>query len=399
MPSRFVTPSFACALARATAVCAAALTALTLALSPTSAGARGFESNARHAFLLDFETGAVLLEKEADVPIPPASMSKLMTVALTFERLAQGRLSLGDRFPVSEAAFRKEGSTMFLNLTDRPTVEELLRGVIVVSGNDACIALAEGISGSERAFADEMTRRGREIGLTGSSFTNATGLPDDDHRMTARDLAVLAAHIIRSYPQYYGYYQETEFTWAGVEQPNRNPLLYLDGGGDGMKTGFTAEAGYGMVGTAVRGGRRLIAVATGLNTSGARAREIERMLAWGFREFEIRTIGRAGDVVGRADVWLGAEASVPLALADDLTVTYPLASRAVPTGRIVYEGPLEAPVMKGDPVGVLHVSIEGIAEIEIPVVAAETVDEGGYLVRLSAGLGLLFDAALALALD
>ena len=301
------------------------------------------------------------------------------------------RLSFSDQFPVSENAYQKEGSTMFLNLTDRPRLEDLLRGVIIQSGNDACIALAEGLAGSERAFAELMTRRAQELGMSQSRFANATGLPHPDHVMSVRDLATLATYIVRNFPQYYGFYQEREFVWAGVTQKNRNPLLYLDIGADGMKTGHTEEAGYGLVGSAIRDGRRVIAVLAGLPSIQARSREAERVINWAFRDFKLETMARAGDVVGRAEVWLGASGTVPLALAEDLKAVVPWSARGDRAARIVYEGPVAAPIAAGQPIGELIVETPGVGAIRAPLVAAEAVAEGGYVTRLMAALSLFVD--------
>ncbi|MBX2854329.1 MAG: D-alanyl-D-alanine carboxypeptidase [Rhodobacteraceae bacterium] len=364
---------------------------VTAALIASGAAAQSLDTAARNAIVFDYDTGAILLEKAADEQIPPASMSKLMTAAMVFEALKQGRLQLDDTFPVSENAYRKEGSTMFLNLTDRPRVADLLRGIIVQSGNDACIALAEGLAGSERAFAEQMTRRARELGMNGSTFANATGLPHPDHVMSVRDLAILASHIIHDYPDFYGFYQEREFSWAGVRQPNRNPLLYLDIGGDGLKTGHTEEAGYGLVGSAMQDGRRVVTVLAGLPSHQARSREAERVISWAFREFKLETLATKGEVVGRAEVWLGASGSVPLAVAKDVQATVPWSARGERKARIIYSGPVPAPIEEGQPIGELIIEVPGVGPMRAPLVAAESVPEGGYVARLMAGLSIFVD--------
>lgn len=380
---------------RASAFLVAALMAvLATALTATGAAAQSLDTKARNAIVIDFRTGAALLEKNADTPIPPASMSKLMTALMAFDALAQGRLSLEDRFSVSEAAYQKEGSKMFLNLTDRPSVEELLRGIIIQSGNDASIALAEALAGSERAFAEQMTQRAREIGMDTAVFANATGLPHPDHRMSVRDLAVLARYIIAEHPQYYGYYNEREYTWAGVTQRNRNPLLYLDIDGDGLKTGHTQEAGYGLVGSAARDGRRVIAVVAGLDTAQQRTREIERAMSWAFREFKQETIGKKGDIVGVAEIWLGEKSTTPLVLGEDLTVLTSWSSRGETTAEIVYEGPVEAPITSGQQLATLRLQTPGVGVVETPLYAAEAVGEGGYFTKLMAGISILADRAI-----
>ena len=352
------------------------------------------DTAAPYAIVVDVETGDVLMEKEAEKPFPPASLSKLMTAAMTFDALASGRLTLEDTFAVSEAAFRKEGSTMYLNLGDSPTVADLLRGVIIQSGNDASITLAEGIAGSERAFAERMTARARELGMSSSTFANATGLPNPDHRMTARDLATLALYIIGTHETYYPLYAETEFTWAGVTQKNRNPLLYVREAGDGMKTGHTEEAGYGIVGSAERDGRRVVAVLSGLPSAQARAREIQRVLSWAFREFRNVKLVSAGDIVGEAQVWLGASDTVPLAAAEDVVATLPYIQADDVSFKLRYEGPLEAPIEKGQAAGELVIQVKGMAPKTVPVVVAEPVAEGGFGVRLGAAFSLLMSSLL-----
>ena len=352
------------------------------------------DTAAPYAIVVDVETGDVLMEKEAEKPFPPASLSKLMTAAMTFDALASGRLTLEDTFAVSEAAFRKEGSTMYLNLGDSPTVADLLRGVIIQSGNDASITLAEGIAGSERAFAERMTARARELGMSSSTFANATGLPNPDHRMTARDLATLALYIIGTHETYYPLYAETEFTWAGVTQKNRNPLLYVREAGDGMKTGHTEEAGYGIVGSAERDGRRVVAVLSGLPSAQARAREIQRVLSWAFREFRNVKLVSADDIVGEAQVWLGASDTVPLAAAEDVVATLPYIQADDVSFKLRYEGPLEAPLEKGQAAGELVIQVKGMAPKTVPVVVAEPVAEGGFGVRLGAAFSLLMSSLL-----
>ncbi|MEO1329714.1 MAG: D-alanyl-D-alanine carboxypeptidase family protein [Pseudomonadota bacterium] len=371
-----------------TLIAATALAAAALCVSPPAAAQPSFDTSARNAVAIDADTGAVLLEKAADARIPPASMSKMMTVFMAFEAIAQGRLSLDEEAPVSEAAYQKEGSTMFLNLTDRPTIGQLLRGIIVQSGNDASIVMAEALAGTEEAFAARMTKRAREIGMRTASFKNATGLPDPEHLMSVRDLAILAQRIINDHPELYKIYSERSFEWAGVAQNNRNPLLYLDIGGDGMKTGHTEEAGYGIVGSAVRDGRRVIVVLAGLPSQQRRAREIESAISWAFREFRNVTVASKGEVVGQAEVWVGSASTVDLALAEDLRVTLPWFDAEQTEARIRYDGPVPAPIKKGDQLGTLTVQVPGLGATETALVAASDVEAGGYLSRLQGGVGI-----------
>jgi len=285
---------------------------LALLLAAPQARAEQFATEARNAILVDMTSGAILMEKGADEAVPPASMSKLMTVVMVFEALASGRLSLDDEFIVSEKAWKKGGSKMFVKVGDRISVENLLRGIIVQSGNDASIVVAEGLAGSEEEFARRMTIRARELGLENSQFRNATGWPAEEHEMSVRDLGRLAEHIIREYPQFYTIYSEESFLWEGINQRNRNPLLGLGLGADGLKTGHTEAAGYGLVGSAMKGDRRLILVIAGLPSATSRSIEAERLIRWGFREFETKQLLSEGTEVGTAAVWIGAAPRVPL---------------------------------------------------------------------------------------
>ena len=364
---------------------------LIIAWAASAPPAAAIEVVARQAILMDMVTGAVLFEKNADEPTSPASMSKLMTAYMVFERLLDGRLSLDDTFLVSETAWRKGGaksgsSTMFLDPGKRVRVEDLLRGIIVQSGNDASIVIAEGLSGSEQAFAEEMTRRGRQLGLTNSVFKNATGWPDPGHVMSARDLAILARRTIEDFPEFYHYYSERNFTYNGIRQINRNPLLYKDMGADGLKTGHTTESGYGLTGTVKRGDRRLILVVNGLPTKKARSREPKRLFEWGFREFQNYALLKAGDVVADADVWLGKEATVPLVIDKDLMIT--LARKARPKMKVkaVFEGPIPAPVAMGTEIARLIVTVPGEETVQVPLVAGAEVERLGLLGRLGAAL-------------
>jgi serine-type D-Ala-D-Ala carboxypeptidase (penicillin-binding protein 5/6) len=349
------------------------------------------ESMAREAFLMDLATESVLMEKNADTPMAPASMSKLMTVYMILERLQDGQLSLDDTFSVSENAWRKGGaksgsSTMFLNPGSRVRIEDLLRGIIVQSGNDASIVIAESLSGSEEQFALEMNLRARKLGLEQTHFVNATGWPDPEHRTTARDLARLAKRTITDFPQYHHYYAEKTFTYNGIRQGNRNPLLYKDLGADGMKTGHTQESGYGLVATVKRGERRLILVINGLPSIKARARESERLIERGYREFENYALFKAGEKVIDADVWLGTSPTVPLYIENGMLITLPRKARRAMKVSVTYEGPIPAPFKAGDRLARLTVTAPGADPIEVPLVAAEGVERLGFLGRLGTAL-------------
>ena len=353
--------------------------------------AAAIETIAREALLLDMATEAVLFEKDSESLMPPASMSKMMTAHMVFERLRDGRLSLDDTFPVSRNAWRKGGaksgsSTMFLEPGKRVKVEDLLRGIIVQSGGDACIVVAEGLSSSEEAFAAEMTLRGRELGLLDTTFTNATGWPDPDHLTTARDLARLAKLTIQEFPEFYRLYSEKSFTYNGIRQGNRNPLLYKNMGADGLKTGHTKAAGYGLTATAVRGDRRLILVVNGLPSVKARSREAERLMEWGFREFNNYALFQGGEVVAEAEVWLGQEAMVPLVVDKALLITLPRKARRQMKVAVTYDGPIPAPIAKGDKMAKLVVTALNIDPIEIPLHAGADVLRLGFLGRFAAAL-------------
>ncbi|MBM3566056.1 MAG: D-alanyl-D-alanine carboxypeptidase [Alphaproteobacteria bacterium] len=367
------------------AVLASALPAVAQTQAPT------IETIGREAILVDFETGAVLFEKDADKRMPPASMSKIMTSYVIYQRIHDNRMKLDDILTVSENAWRKGGaktggSTMFLNPGERVKVENLLRGVVVQSGNDACIVLAEGASGDERAFADDMTALGKKIGLKDSNLTNSTGWPDPDHYMTARDLATLSVRLIRDFPDHYKTYAERSFSHNGIAQGNRNPLIYKDVGVDGIKTGHTQEAGYGLTASAKRGERRLILVVTGLKSMNERSRESERLMEWGFREFNNYALFKAGEKVADADVWLGIAPKVPMMIGDGVTLTMPRAARKDMKVQYSYRGPIAAPVAKGQPVGKVTVTVPGRPPLEYPLVAGDAVPALGLTGRLKAAL-------------
>ena len=360
-----------------------------LGLGPGSAHA--FDTAASQAIMIDAATGIVLFEKNADEPTYPASMTKIMTMYVVFSHLTEGTLALDDELPVSRKAWRMQGSKMFVEVGSNIPVEALIRGVIVQSGNDAAIVLAEGLSGSEQAFAHEMTQIGRDIGMTSSNFVNASGWPDPEHVSTVRDMALVSRRTIEDFPQLYHYYAETEFTWSDIEQNNRNPLLYSLPGTDGLKTGYTQASGYGLAASAERDGRRLILVVNGLAGARERATEAQRVLAWGFREFETYRLFEAGDVVADAEVWLGREDTVPLFLAQDLDITITRAARRDMTVKVVYEGPVAAPIASRQPLARLVVEAPGMATFERPLLAGLDVPEMSLPGRMVAVLGhLLF---------
>lgn len=360
---------------------------------PAAAGVT-FETPAREAILIDADTGAVLFEKDADAPMPPASMSKMMTLYVLFDRLKEGRLSLDDTMTVSDHAWRKGGaasggSTMFLNPNERVRVEDLIRGIIIQSGNDASIVVAEGISGTEEAFAEEMTKTAHRIGLRDSTFRNATGWPDPEHRMTVRDLATLSYRTIRDFPDFYHYYSEKEFKHNGIMQGNRNPLLYKSIGVDGLKTGHTENAGFCLAASARQGERRLILVVGGLSSMQERSDESERILNWGFRQFDNYALFKPGEEVTAAEVWLGQQQTVPLVSADGVTVTLPRNVRPEMKVTASYDGPIPAPIHEGDRLAMLSVSAPGVETTEVPLVAGASVERLGMFGRLGVALAHL----------
>lgn len=339
--------------------------------------------------VVDYNTGTVLLAKNEEEALPPASMSKLMTLNMVFEALEQGRLSLNDTFRVSAKAAAKGGSKMFVREGDRVRVEDLILGVIVHSGNDACIVLAEGLAGSEEAFATRMTERAFELGMQDSTFGNATGWPDPRQRMSARDLVFLAERLITEFPQYYNYFAVDSFTWEGIVQNNRNPLLNLGIGADGLKTGHTEEAGYGLVGSAKRDDRRVILMISGLPDDTARSTEAERLTNWAFREFGMRTLFEKGTEIDTASIWLGAADTVSLVVDQDVEVLIPLAGKEKVTASYSFEEPVRAPVEAGQKIGEIVVTIPDHEDIVLPLVAKQAVAAGGFGERVRTATELL----------
>lgn len=364
--------------------------ALALGVS-LSAGAATIDTEARQAILVDADTGTVLFAKNADQHMPTSSMSKVMTMYMVFDRLKSGRLSLDDTLPVSRRAWelggaKTEGSTMYLAAGSNVRVEDLIRGVLVQSGNDAAITLAEGLGGTEEAFCANMTKRAHEMGMSESNFVDAAGLPDPNHYSTARDLATLAIHTIHDFPEYYHYFSELEFTYNHIKQGNRNPLLYRNIGVDGLKTGHTEAGGYGLMASAKRNGRRLVLVANGLTSMQSRADEPARLLEWAFHEFDDYALYAAGDTVDTLPVSLGTAPAVAAVLENPLKVTLSQEQRHAMKVAVETALPLAAPVAKGARVGTLKITAPDLIPIEVPLVAAADVPALGFFGRMGAGL-------------
>jgi D-alanyl-D-alanine carboxypeptidase (penicillin-binding protein 5/6) len=358
------------------------------------AGQGGYQTSVPYAILIEYESGTVLFEKGADQLVAPASLAKLMTAEVVFDQVALGNIKLDEEFVVSENAWRRGGapsggSTMYAAIHSKIKVSDLLSGVIIHSGNDACIVLAEGIAGNEAAFARLMNDRARELGLNKSNFTNSTGLPDPEQRVTVRELAKLAQHIIRTYPEQYKIYGEREFTWNKIRQQNRNPLLAMNIGADGMKTGFTREAGYGLVGSAEQNGMRLIVVVNGAKHDKERANEARKLLEWGFQGFESRLLFAEGQTVAEAKVYGGAKGSVPLTGKGPINLMVPRGISDRIAAKLIYTGPVRAPVQQGQAIGKLEVWRNETLALEVPLQAAEDVETGSTSQRA-------FDAATEL---
>ena len=386
----------AAALAMASFVCQPATAArvhpkakATAAAEAPATPTNGIETQAKHALILEADTGMVLLDKGADERMPPASMSKIMTAYVVFDMLKQGRAKLEDELPVSERAWRLQGSKMFVPIGGRISIDDLLKGVIIQSGNDACLVLAEGLAGSEQAFVDLMNQKAKEIGLKDSHFANVSGLPDPDHYVTARDLATLAIRTIKDFPEYYHYYGDTEYEFNNIKQGNRNPLLYKGMGADGLKTGHTEEAGYSLTASVKREDRRIILVLGGLPTMKARAQESERLIDWSFREFNDYRLFAAGDKVDDGDVWLGSAAKVPLTVSRDLVVTLPRRARKDMKVTAEYDRPIAAPITQGQTVGKVIVTAPDLPPTEAPLVVGTSVDRMDPLGRIATLAGYL----------
>lgn len=364
--------------------------AVLFAAPPASA----LETPAREAVVMDFNTGTILFEKNAKEPMPPASMTKIMTAYIVFSRLKSGEISMDDEFRVSEKAWRKGGSKMFVEVGSEVDVENLLKGMIIQSGNDASIVLAEGVAGSEEAFSDLMDEHAERLGMPATDFENATGWPDPDHHTSALGLAILARALISDFPDHYDrFYSQIEFTWNGIRQYNRNPLLRRNMGVDGIKTGYTQEAGYGLTASAERDGRRVISVVNGLDGPKQRADESARLIEWAFREFKNITLFEAGETVEQAEVWLGDSARVPLVIEDKLEMTLPKAAGDGITVTVSYESPVPAPIEQGQTLASLTVEAPGLETREVPLKAGRSVGELGPFGRILSSLEYLIFGA------
>lgn len=380
------------------------LLVLTFGMMLAALPARAFETRATAAWVYDMTTQTVLMDKNADMPLPPASMSKIMTINMLFEALRDGRVTMDTTFAVSSRATemtRRGGSTMYLQENDRPTVKDLIYGMIVNSGNDACVVVAEGLSGTEEAFAEQMTERGKALGLTQSIFRNSSGWPDPVQRMSMRDLGIIGKRLIQEFPEYYPIFAETQYNYkdrAPANANNRNPLLKIaaaDWKADGLKTGHTAEAGYGLVGSALMGDRRVIFAISGLASDKDRAEESEAIVNWAFRQFTQKTVAKAETRIATAEVWMGAEATVGLVAAQDVSLLVPAQVQDGVTAEVIYTGPLTAPIAKGTQVAELIVHVPDLPDARIPLVAETDVPRGGFGTRLSTAAARLWQVYVA----
>ena len=365
---------------------------------------QGFSTTARTALVIDNTTSEVLLSKDVDRPIPPASMSKLMTLWMVFESLEEGKIDLDDTFRVSRKAWKKGGSKMFLREGAYVTVENLIKGVIIQSGNDACIVLAEGIAGTEENFAELMTIRAKEIGLSNSNFTNSTGWPDPKHKMSSKDLVTLANKIRERYPIYYKIFDDLEFTWDNISQRNRNPLLLMNLGADGLKTGYTEEAGYGLIASAKQNERRITFVITGLKSVGQRAREAKGITTWAFRKFKLKTYFKKSSIILEAPVWRGKKERVKISATEDVRILIANDARENTKMHIVLKEPLIAPLKKGQKING-HLVIEtahlvkireGKRQLFFPIEVSEDLGRGGLANKLATNLNILKSNFLSL---
>ena len=359
-----------------------------------AAQASAIDTKAQNMILMDYETGEYLYQKDITEPIPPASMSKLMTIYMIFDKLRDGSLSLEDTFKVSENAWRKGGaasggSTMFLGIGDEVTVDQLLKGIIIQSGNDACIVAAENIAGDEDSFVDVMNQKAEELGLTHSHFANVTGLPHPDHKMSVEDLAKLARLIIKDFPQFYHLFSQKEFVYNNIRQGNRNPLLYSMPYADGLKTGHTEEAGFCLTASAKKGDRRIIGVMTGLKSSKERSEEAEKMMAWGFREYDNYDLIEKGRKVADVPVWYGVDKTVPMVVAQDVVRTVKKSQKSQIKLIMSYDKPVKAPVQMGQQLGVLKIEIPDRETTEVPLIAGQTINKVGLWGKIVANVKYL----------
>jgi serine-type D-Ala-D-Ala carboxypeptidase (penicillin-binding protein 5/6) len=348
------------------------------------ARAEDIQTTAQTLYIVDYQTGAVLVDKNGNGRIEPASLTKMMTAYLVFEALKDGKLKLTDTFPVSERAWRMQGSKTYVELNNSIKLEDLLRGIIVQSGNDACVVVAEGMAGSEEAFADRMNAKAKEFGMTGTHFVNSNGWPDPNHYTTARDLEILARHLIADYPEYYHYFSELNFTYHGIKQGNRDPLLYKHVGADGIKTGHAEGPGYSLVSSGMQNGRRIIMVVQGLDSKQSRSDEALQLYQWAFRNFDNVTVAKANAALVQAPVWLGASETVALGPKSDIVLTLPRDAHGKLKATAVFDGPLAAPVPAGQQVGLLRLEAPGMAPMEVPLVTTSAVDKLGAFGRMIA---------------
>ena len=344
--------------------------------------AQTLQTSAAQAIVIDYNTGTVLFEKNADDQMPTSSMSKVITAYAVFDAIKKGTVALDDKFNVSEKAWRKGGSKMFVEVGNQVAVEDLLRGVIIQSGNDATIVLAEGLSGSEEVFAERLNSIAQTLGMENSHFTNASGWPDENHYSTARDLSILAKALIENFPEFYPYYAETEFTYNDITQQNRNPLLYQNVGADGIKTGHTEDGGYGLIGSGIMNDRRVILVVNGLESVSDRAQESQKLLQWGLQRFKNETVFKTGDIIDTAEVAFGKAQSVNLTTNEDITLTLPRNADRDVKIEISYNGPLIAPIEKGTEVATMTFISPGLPEVTKPLYAAQSVEELGLFAQI-----------------
>ena len=371
------------------------LTAAALLIS-VALPATAFDTRANAAYVYDLTTATVLLDKNADQPLPPASMSKLMTLYVAFEAIERGLLRMTDELVVSSHANSYGGSTLFLKTGERVTVEDLIRGIIVLSGNDACVVIAEALSpdGTEGGFARLMTRKAQDMGMTNSTFANSNGWPAAGHRMSMRDLGLLATRLIEDFPEFYPMFAETEFLFDATESANRfnrNPLLKLGIGADGLKTGHTKEAGYGLTGSAKQGNRRIVFVVSGMTSSAARAEEAEAIVNWSFRQFAQRTLASGGQRIATAAVWEGAEPEIGLVPVDEISILLPVLADTEVEAEVIYTGPIQAPITAGTPLAKLVFQPEGLPQQRFDLVAESDVAHGGFLATVSTAAMSLID--------